>query len=365
MMKPPGDRRRRQYVEAGAARPIVHHRCAARQVPVVGGRRRWSSCWTWTTRLAADGMNGDAVARLLRAIARGGQKSISGGDVHRRYGFPHRSLWLPESGPTPNLDPLSPLDPTPTRDPLTPTRLPDSGGNNPRATANRRVAADRLLGVGKRLRRHHGIKVGRALPLKAGPSPAPSGRGSSLSAPPTPRNGYPSWIPNSWFCAISGRFCAKAFFALAPPVNFILEVPFPFGSGCGMEAELKFKRELGNGQTAFAARRRRARAGAGIVVRGAGCRLPRGEAARDDPSSSPPASDYVDWRHEPAPAMPSLQNDITLTDDDLDASRSPHPWKQTRTLNAKGHGQSTGVEHTITLSLHAPSGGCSTPCTAP
>ena len=112
-----------------------------------------------------------------------------------------------DPGPTPNPpDPPNPPGPTPTPDPPTPT------------PANRRVAADRLLGVGKRLRRHHGMQVEAPPPLKAGPSPAPSGRGSSsLGANRLPRREMDTcpWIE---LCFVPYRAvsCQSAFFALAP-----------------------------------------------------------------------------------------------------------------------------------------------------
>lgn len=112
-----------------------------------------------------------------------------------------------------------------------------------------------------------------------------------------------------------------------------------------------FKRELGNGQTAFAALLAACALALGIAVFAApdAAYALEGSGTEDDPFLITSASDYVDWRHEPSPGHASLQNDITLTDDDLDAA-GHRTLEADENLNAQGHGQ-YGVEHTITLSL--------------
>lgn len=112
-----------------------------------------------------------------------------------------------------------------------------------------------------------------------------------------------------------------------------------------------FKRELGNSQTAFAALLAACALALGLAVFAApdAAYALEGSGTEDDPFLITSASDYVDWRHEPSPGHASLQNDITLTDDDLDAA-GHRTLEADENLNAQGHGQ-YGVEHTITLSL--------------
>ena len=67
-----------------------------------------------------------------------------------------------------------------------------------------------------------------------------------------------------------------------------------------------FKRELGNSQTAFAALLAACALALGLAVFAApdAAYALEGSGTEDDPFLITSASDYVDWRHEPSPAMP-------------------------------------------------------------